>query len=212
VRWASPIATHILSSRANSRACPELAEGDPLPSDHRDRSRRHPRCGQESRKGRILNLLDLEDTSPSCAFAIERSRGVRFVPVPISERSVSWHDGSRKHPKTCFLTRLMTLLATAVLAAAVLFRFSHDYRITVCIVVSLAALTLVVRSLSTGKLVWALLFVGVLGIFTPFRSRQLSTVLVSILDLATLALFAVSPMMLRQSRASAVTVATPGKL
>jgi hypothetical protein len=106
----------------------------------------------------------------------------------------------------------MTLLATAVLAAAVLFRFSHDYRVSVCIVVSLAALTLVVRSLSTGKLVWALLFVGVLGIFTPFRSRQLSTVLVSVLDLATLALFAVSPMMLRQSRTSAVTVATPGKL
>jgi hypothetical protein len=110
------------------------------------------------------------------------------------------------------LTRLITLLATAALAAAVLFRFSHDYRISVCVIVSLAALTLAVRSLSTGKLLSALLFLGVLGVFTPFRSSQFSNVFVSILDLATLALFAASPMMLRVSRTPAVTVAPQGKL
>ena len=79
----------------------------------------------------------------------------------------------------------MTLLATAALAAAVLFR-SHDYRISVGVIVCLAALTLVVRSLSTGKFVLAVLFLGVLGVFTPFRSSQFSTLLVSVLDLATL--------------------------
>jgi hypothetical protein len=106
----------------------------------------------------------------------------------------------------------MTLLATAALAAAVLFRLSHDYRVSLSVIVSLAALTLVVRSLSTGKLVWALIFLVVLGIFTPFRSGQFSTAIVSILDLATLALFAASPMMLRQSRAPAVSSAMQGKL
>ena len=106
----------------------------------------------------------------------------------------------------------MTLLATAALAAAVLFRFSHDYRISVCVIVCLAALTIAVRSLSTGKLVWALIFLVVLGIFTPFRSSQFSNVLVSILDLATLALFAASPMMLRVSTTLAVTGAPQGRL
>lgn len=106
----------------------------------------------------------------------------------------------------------MTLLATAALAVAVLFRSSPDYRFSLSVIVSLAALTLVVRSLSTGKLWWALIFLGVLGIFTPFRSGQFSTVLVSILDLATLALFAASPMMLRQARAQVISPVTRGKL
>src|SRR5450432_3228893 len=98
-----------MSSRTTHIVIPSEVEG-PASARHRDRSRRHPRFRQESRKGRILNLLDLEDTSPSCAFAIERSRGGRFVPVPISEQSVSWSDGSRQ--QTCYLTRLITLLAT----------------------------------------------------------------------------------------------------
>jgi hypothetical protein len=106
----------------------------------------------------------------------------------------------------------MTLLATAALAAAVLFRWSHDYRLSLSVIVCLAALTLVVRSLSTGKLVLALIFLGVLGIFTPFRSGQFSTAVVSVLDLATLALFAASPMMLRQSRVPAISSSTQGKL
>jgi hypothetical protein len=101
----------------------------------------------------------------------------------------------------------MTLLATAALAAAVLFRWSHDYRLSLSVIVCLAALTLVVRSLSTGKLVLALIF---LGIFTPFRSGQFSTAVVSVLDLATLALFAASPMMLRQSRVPAISSSTQG--
>jgi hypothetical protein len=106
----------------------------------------------------------------------------------------------------------MTLLATAALAAAVLFSWSHDYRLSLSVIVCLAALTLVVRSLSTGKLVLALIFLGVLGIFTPFRSGQFSTAVVSVLDLATLALFAASPMMLRQSRVPAISSSTQGKL
>ena len=166
----------------------------------------------DTRKERILESLDLEDTPPVCAFAIETSGGVRFAPDIIPELFFSRHRGTRQRPKTCFLTRLMTLLATAALAATVLFHWTHDYRVSLSVIVSLAALTLVVRSLSTGKLVWALIFLGVLGIFTPFRSGQFSSVLVSILDLATLALFSASPMMLRESRAPAVTVCAQGKL
>lgn len=101
------------------------------------------------------------------------------------------------------LTRMMTLIATAVLAAAVLFRAAPDYRVPLCIVVSLAAVTIVIRSLSAGKIVWAVLFLGVLGIFTPFRSSQFSNVHVSVLDLVALALFAVSPIMLRATPAVA---------
>jgi Ca2+/Na+ antiporter len=106
----------------------------------------------------------------------------------------------------------MTLVATAALAASGLFRSSPDYRMPVCIIVSMAAVMLAVRSFFTGKIVYALLFLAILGIFTPFRSSQFSPVLVSILDLATLALFAVSPMILRKSRTPVVTSAPPEKL
>ena len=67
-----------------------------------------------------------------------------------------------------------------------------------CIVVSVAAATVAARSLFTGKLVWAVLFLGVLGLFTPFLLSRFSHVLISILDMATLALFAASPLMLRK--------------
>jgi hypothetical protein len=63
----------------------------------------------------------------------------------------------------------------------------------VCIVVSVAAAALAFRSLLTGKIMWTLLFVGVLAVFTPFQQIQVSHLLVSILDMATLALFAASP-------------------
>lgn len=106
----------------------------------------------------------------------------------------------------------MTLIATAALAAAVLFRSAPDYRLAVCIIVSLAAVTLVVRSLSIGKIVSAALFLGVLAAFTPFRNSPFSQVLISILDLATLALFAASPMMLRKSTAPVIASVPQGKL
>jgi hypothetical protein len=91
------------------------------------------------------------------------------------------------------LTRLTTLIATATLASAVFFRFSSDFRVGVCIIVSVATLTLAVRSLLTGRFVWALLFASLLGLFTPFHPFQFSDVRTSILDMATLALFAASP-------------------
>jgi hypothetical protein len=97
------------------------------------------------------------------------------------------------------LTRIMTLIAITALAAAVLFRFSPGNRMPVCIVVCVATILLAVRSVLNGKFVWALLFLGLLGVFTPFRSNQFSQVIVSLFDLATLALFAVSPLLLRKS-------------
>ena len=106
----------------------------------------------------------------------------------------------------------MTLIATAALAAAVLFRFSAGNRMPVSIIVSIAAIMLAVRSLFRGKIFWALLFLGVLGVFTPFRSGQFSHVLVSVLDLATLALFAGSPRIFRKSRIPVVSGATAGSI
>jgi len=76
--------------------------------------------------------------------------------------------------KTCILTRVISLFATVALAASVLFRYSLDYRTPVCIVVSVATITLAVRSILTGKLLWALLFASVLGLFTPFHPTQVS--------------------------------------
>ena len=70
----------------------------------------------------------------------------------------------------------------------------------ICILVSLGGITLAIRALSAGKLASGLVFVGVLGVFTPFRSAQFSHALVSTLDMATLALFAISPFLLRKPR------------
>jgi hypothetical protein len=74
-----------------------------------------------------------------------------------------------------------------------------DYRTPVCILVSLAAVTFSVRALLTGKFVSGLLFASVLGLFTPFHPTQFSYVRTSILDMATLALFAASPIIIRKS-------------
>lgn len=103
------------------------------------------------------------------------------------------------------MTRIMALLATAALALAVLFRSPPDYRMMLCIVVFLAALTLAGRSLVSAKPLWAIPFLGVLGLFAPFQVTRFSHQLVSVVDMASLLLFAVSPMILRRS---AVTVAS----
>ena len=95
--------------------------------------------------------------------------------------------------------RAMTLIAVSALAAAVLFRLSPDNRLPVCIIVCMAAFMLAMRSLFMGKIVYALLFLAVLGGFTPLHSTQFSPMLSSIFDLMALALFAASPMMFRKS-------------
>ncbi len=89
------------------------------------------------------------------------------------------------------------MIATLTLATAVLFRFSSGSRTAVCVVISLATVTLAIRSLFAGRLLWALLFLAALGIFTPFQLSPFSPFLLSILDLATLALFAAALLMLR---------------
>ena len=66
----------------------------------------------------------------------------------------------------------------------------------VSIKVSVAAATLGVRSLITGKRLWTLLFLGVLGVFAPFHRTQFSHSIISILDMVTLVLFAASPIIL----------------
>ena len=88
----------------------------------------------------------------------------------------------------------MTLIATASLIIAVLFRFASAYRMPIAVIVSVAALVLAARSLFTGKIIWALLFMGVLGVFTPFRDNHFSGVLISTFDMASLALFALAPL------------------
>lgn len=93
----------------------------------------------------------------------------------------------------------MALLATATLTIAVLFRSPADYRMAVCIIVSVAAVTFVIHCLFTGRLVWALAFLGILGIFTPFQLGRFSHGFVSVVDMASLAIFAASPIILRKS-------------
>jgi len=114
-----------------------------------------------------------------------------------------------RSPKACVLTRAVALFATLTLALAVLFRSPVDYRMTVCVIVSLAAVTFVVHCLVTGRLIGALPFLAILGIFTPFHVARFSHGFISIFDMASLALFAVSPIILRKS---ALTVAPPGRL
>jgi len=92
------------------------------------------------------------------------------------------------------------------------FQYSLDYRMPVCIIVSVATLTLAVRSLLTGKVLWALLFAGVLGLFTPFHPTHFSYVRMSILDMATLALFAASPIIFRKSAGPLALKQPAGKL
>jgi len=110
------------------------------------------------------------------------------------------------------LTRLMTLIATVTLTAAVLFRLPSDFRIGVCIIVSVAATVLAIRSLFTRNLPWAVLFLAVLGIFTPFQLGRFSHMLISVFDMATLALFAASPLIFRKSTRPVALSAPRGRL
>ncbi len=103
----------------------------------------------------------------------------------------------------------MALLATLTLALAVLFRSPADYRLTVCIIVSLAAILFVAHCLMTARFLWALPFLALLGIFTPFHVSRFSHGFISILDMATMALFAATPMILRRST---MTIARPGRI
>jgi hypothetical protein len=112
--------------------------------------------------------------------------------------------------KAYILTRLVTLIATATLAAAVLFRSPSDFRVGVCIIVSVATITLAVRSILSGKLLLTALFLGVLGAFAPFHQLRFSHSIISILDMATLALFAASPIIFGKS-AVIVGVQSPYK-
>jgi hypothetical protein len=101
--------------------------------------------------------------------------------------------------KACILTRLLALIAMMTLGATVSFHTPSDFRMGACIIVSLAAATVVVCSLCNGKFMWTLLFMGVLGMFTPFHRTQFSHLVISILDMATLVLFAASPIILGKS-------------
>lgn len=120
-----------------------------------------------------------------------------MFPEQVTSQRNRRNSRAKSSGKPPIVTRVITLLATTALAAAVLFRFSLDSRIPVCIVVCIAAILLAVRSFITGKILYGLLFLGILGVFTPFRSSHLSYALVSILDFATLALFAASPLMFK---------------
>jgi hypothetical protein len=119
---------------------------------------------------------------------------------------------NRPPSKAYILTRLITLIATATLAAAVLFRSPSDFRVGVCMIVSVATITLAVRSLLTGKLLLTLLFLGVLGAFAPFHQPQFSHLVISILDMATMALFAASPIIFGKSAGPSVLKRPTGRL
>ena len=98
------------------------------------------------------------------------------------------------------LTRVMTLAAIAVLAVSVLSHASGDFRMTTSIVVSVSAVILAGRAFLIRRFLWGLVFLGVLGAFTPFRSAVFSPSLILTLDLVALGLFAISPMILKKSK------------
>jgi hypothetical protein len=163
------------------------------------------------RKQDILKTLNLEDTSLEFrAFAIERSRGAFFGFASVPHWITPFRDRIRPdgiqplriqavRAETCILRKFITLFTVVTLAAAVLWRSSPDYRVAVEIVVSVGAIVLAVSALSAHKIVWGLVFLGLLGVFTPFRSSQFSSALVATFDMLTLALFAASPIMFRKS-------------
>src|SRR5580704_17427889 len=107
----------------------------------------------DCRKQGILELLNLEDTplKHSSAFAIERSRGGCSEVLLLSQTLYSMTASNCS--KACILMRVVTLIGTVTLAAAILFRSPSDLRMGVFIIVSVAAPTLAVRSLLTGTFV-----------------------------------------------------------
>jgi hypothetical protein len=97
------------------------------------------------------------------------------------------------------LIKVLTLLSIVTLAITVLGRSVFDTRLPISVIVSLGGIVLAARALSTRKVLWAVAFLGVIGVFTPFRSTQFSQSWLAILDMAALALFAVSPILFRPS-------------
>ena len=170
---------------------------------------------QHVRKQGILESLNLEDPSAE-RFAPSRLRdreGFLCVSARVLEQFTPCHRRTRLlNPKACLLTRFMTLISMATLVVAVLWRSSADYRMPVGVIVSTGAIVLVVRSLLAHKFILGVVFLGILGVFTPFRSGQFSHTLVSILDMAALALFAASPIMLRKSLTPVASSPTAGVL
>jgi hypothetical protein len=106
----------------------------------------------------------------------------------------------------------VSLAAIATLAITVLWRSSADHRMLVCVIVSAAAIMLAVQSLFARKLLWGLAFLGVLGLFTPFRTGHLSPIFVTLLDMAALVLFAISPMVLKRTETAIIPTGAPGSV
>ena len=77
---------------------------------------------------------------------------------------------------------------------------------------SLTAATVSVRAVLTGRFASALLFASVLGLFRLFHPTQFSYVRTSILDMATLALFAASPIIFGKSAGPLALKHPTGKL
>jgi hypothetical protein len=110
------------------------------------------------------------------------------------------------------LTKFITLISMATLALAVLWGSSPDYAMSVSVLVSGTAIWLAVRSFSVGKALWGLLFLGILGAFTPFHSNQWPQAVMATRDMATLALLGLSPVAFRKSGATAVASVPKGML
>jgi hypothetical protein len=108
------------------------------------------------------------------------------------------------------LKRIITLISIATLAVAVLGGSFPDHRLPISIIVSAGGILLAVQAFSARKPIFAFLFLGVLGVFTPFQIAQFSHSLVPILDMATLALFAISPFMFRTSVNPMAVASLPG--
>ena len=108
------------------------------------------------------------------------------------------------------MTRVMTFAGIVALAVPIVSHSSADSRMVISIVVSLGALVLAVRAFVVSRFVWGLVFLGVLGVFTPFRSADFSPALVLTLDLVTLALFAISPVILKKSKTPVISRSSAG--
>ena len=101
------------------------------------------------------------------------------------------------------MTRVIAWLATLALASDVLLLSPPIHRVAVCAIVSVGAITLVLRCLLTRRVIWALPFLGVLGMFTPFQISRFSPRFLTIIDMASLMLFAAVPLILKKTTARA---------
>ncbi len=105
------------------------------------------------------------------------------------------------------ITRPMTFASILALAVPLLSHSSPDSRMVISIVVSVGVLMLAIRAFSLARFVWGLVFLALLGVYTPFRSAEFSPRLYLIFDLVTLALFAVSPLILKRAKIPAISTA-----